>query len=68
MRKDRPTRIASRSPVRTRRYTVRFDTRKIVAASKIVRNLVLVRDETFPFTALLQARCQLRDKSCCKLQ
>src|SRR5579862_4934232 len=54
MRKDRPTRIASRSPARTRRYTVCFDTRKIVAASKMVRNRALFGGEALPFTVLLE--------------
>jgi hypothetical protein len=54
MRKDRPTRIASRSPARTRRYTVCFDTRKIVAASKMVRNRALLGGEALPLTVLLE--------------
>jgi len=54
MRKDRPTRIASRSPARTRRYTVCFDTRKIVAASKMVRNRALFGGEALPVTVLLE--------------
>src|SRR5579863_4589912 len=56
MRKDRPTRIASRSPARTRRYTVCFETRKIVAASKMVRNRALLGGEALPVTMLLEVR------------
>jgi hypothetical protein len=56
MRKDRPTRIASRSPARTRRYTVCFETRKIVAASKMVRNRALFGGEALPVTMLLEVR------------
>jgi hypothetical protein len=54
IRKDRPTRIASRSPDRTRRYTVCFDTRKIVAASKMVRNRALFGGAALPVTVLLE--------------
>jgi hypothetical protein len=51
MRKDPPTLIASRSPACRRRYTVCFDTRKIAATSKTVRNLVVVREGLLPVTA-----------------
>jgi len=60
MRKDRPTRIASRSPARTRRYTVCFDTRKIVAASKMVRNRALFGGEVLPVTVLLEVRTEAK--------
>src|SRR5262245_25882267 len=42
-RKERPTRIASSSPEWTRRYTVIFDTRMIVATSATVKNLTSLR-------------------------
>src|SRR5580658_5148059 len=42
-RKERPTRIASSSPECTKRYTVIFDTRMIVATSATVRNLTSLR-------------------------
>jgi hypothetical protein len=60
MRKDRPTRIASRSPARTRRYTVCFETRKIVAVSKMVRNRALFGGEALPVTMLLEVRTDVK--------